>query len=135
MHIASPMRSSGARRAGPADALDARLTLETTIARASTGLVAIDDQGSVLAMSRPALELLGHSPGGVAGQPVAAFFPLLNATPLADIGYGHRALAVHADGSVLHVTVGAMRLAVTDFEGWILLLRADKTAAHGSAHH
>lgn len=106
-----------------ADPLDARLSLETTVARAGTALAAIDDEGCVLAMSSPALDLLGYTLKKAIGQPAAVFVPLFNTTPLARVGYGRQALGVRADGSILHLNVSVIRLSVTDFEGWVLLIR------------
>jgi hypothetical protein len=100
------------------------LTLESTIARARNCIVAADSEGTVLAMSQPAIDMLGYDKRRIYGLPAAQFLPALNGTPLAAMGYNRKSLGVCADGSVLHLTVSAIRLSVTDFDGWVLVLRA-----------
>lgn len=107
---------------------------DTALTGAEAGLAMIDDEGYVLAMNAPALALLGRVRDRVVGQPAAAFLPLLNTTPLSQVGHGHKALGIHADGSVLHLSVSVTRLSVTDFEGWVMRIQPDPAAAAAARH-
>lgn len=127
--IAYPRLTGRAARQEPrARRAHSRLALEATIVHSKACLAAIDDEGQILAMSEPALALLGYRSDHACGQPAASLLPLLNTTRLAQVGRARRALGVRADGSLVHLLIDVIRVAVTDYDGWIVVM--EREASH-----
>ena len=104
-----------------------RRDLESAVALAATAILVVDADGAVRAASRSALALMCCAPEQLHGEPAAMFLPLLTGTPVAEVGYGRKTVAVRPDGTLLQQVVSAIVIEISDFRGWLLLLRDDES--------
>ena len=100
-----------------------RRELESVVAQSATAILLIDAEGAVQVASRPAMTLLGCVPGQLHGEPAAMFLPLLTGTPVTAVGYSRKTVVVRADGALLRQNISAIIMDISDFSGWLILLR------------
>lgn len=111
-----------------------RRELESVVAQAATAILLIDVEGAVQVASGPAMTLLGCAPGQLHGEPAAMFLPVLTGTPMAEVGYSRKTVVVRCDGALLRQNISAIVMDISDFRGWLILLRdAESVASAGRA--
>lgn len=98
-------------------------------AASSLAMIAVDQSGNVVALSRIAESLLGYATRSVHGQPGAMLLPALNRITPDRIERDHHTIAVRADGSLLHRRLMTTKFSLNDDVCWIIVLKPSVSPA------